>query len=398
MAAPMTRPAGRDATAAPLRVLHVVDGLDAGGAQSLVYAFAKLAAGSPLSVYVSGIARTHDPALVARIREAAAGFEVIDAGALWDPRLPWALVRTIRRHDVDLVHTHLAGADVAGGVAAKLMGTPVVSTLHAVAEHRSSYRARRRVLANLATRRLADALIAVSEGTRDSHVEALGLRPESIHLIPNTPVAPLLLPEDFDREAKRRELGLDGFGVCMVARLDPQKDHDTLVRGMHAVLAQQPQTTALVVGDGPRRGEIEALVAGEGLSERVRLLGQRGDAVEIMAACDVACQLTLDLEGIAVALLDGLALGLPTIATRARGADEVVDHGRSGLLVPQRDVDAFAGALRELLADADLRARLGEEGRRRVEEHFGAERWLREIEAVYRRVLDRQARPSATAP
>jgi glycosyltransferase involved in cell wall biosynthesis len=388
----------RSDAARPLRVLHVVDGLDAGGAQSLVYAFAKLAAGSLLSVYVSAIARTYDPALVARIRETAAGLELVETGALWDPRLIASLVRAIRRDDVDLVHTHLAGADVAGGVAAKLTGTPLVSTLHAVAEHRSSYTARRRMLANLATRRLPDALIAVSAGTRDSHVRMLGLRPESIELIPNTPVAPLLLPDDFDREVKRRELGLDGLGLCMVARLDPQKDHETLVHGMHAVLAEHPQTTALVVGDGPRRRELDALVASEGLSSRVRLLGQRADAVEIMAACDVACQLTLDLEGIPVALLDGLALGLPTVATAARGADEVVEHGRSGLLLPQRDVDAFAAALRELLADADLRARLGEEGRRRVEAHFGAERWLAAIEGVYRRVLDGRAVPRATAP
>jgi glycosyltransferase involved in cell wall biosynthesis/2-polyprenyl-3-methyl-5-hydroxy-6-metoxy-1,4-benzoquinol methylase len=399
MAAPMTAGSGsRTEASRPLRVLHVVDGLDAGGAQSLVYAFAKLSAGSPLTVFVSAIAPTHDPALAARIREAAAGFELVETGAIWDPRLLRALVRAIRRHDVDLVHTHLPGADVVGGLAAKLTGRPLVSTLHAVAEHRGGYTARRRVLANLATRRLPDALIAVSEGTRDSHVRVLGLAPDSIEVIPNTPVAPLLLPGDFDREAKRRELGLDGFGLCMVARLDPQKDHETLVRGMHAVLAEHPETTALVVGDGPRRAELEALVAAEGLSRRVRLLGQRADAVEIMAACDVACQLTLDLEGIPVALLDGLALGLPTVATAARGADEVIEGGRSGLLVAQRDAEAFAAAVGGLLADQELRARLGEEGRRRVDAHFGAGRWLRAVEAVYRRVLDGRTEAAATPP
>jgi glycosyltransferase involved in cell wall biosynthesis/2-polyprenyl-3-methyl-5-hydroxy-6-metoxy-1,4-benzoquinol methylase len=397
MAATMTAESGGREPARPLRVLHVVDGLDHGGAQSLVYAFAKLAAGSPLSVYVSAIAPTHDPALAARIREVAAGFELVETGAIWDLRLLRALVRAIRRYDVDLVHTHLPGADVVGGVAAKLTRKPLVSTLHAVADHRSSWTVQRRVLSNLATRHLPDALIAVGEATRDSHVRLLDLPPQSIEVILNTPVAPLLLPDDFDRESKRRELGLDGFGICMVARLDPQKDHETLVRGMHAVLDVHPETTALLVGDGPRRPQLEGVVAVEGLSGRVRLLGQRADAVEVMAACDVACQLTVGPEGIPVALLDALALGLPTVATAARGADEVIEHLRSGLLVPKDDAGAFASAVGELLADPGLRARLGEEGRRRVDAHFGAERWMTAIEAVYRRVLDGRSRPSSAA-
>ncbi len=376
----------------PLRVLQVVDGLQPGGAQTLVYAYARLGPAWNLSTFVAAIAPTHDATLASRLRAASDGLELIEHDATWDPRLLRALIATIRRERIDVVHTHLAGADIAGGAAGRLTRTPVVSSLHAVAEYRRQYTLRRRVLANTATRRFADALIAVSSATGESHVRELDLAPDALTVIRNAPAATLLVPDSMDVEAKRRELGIEGLVVTMVARLDPQKDHETLVRGAGALAATHPDAVVLIVGDGPRRSEIAHLVAAEGLQGRVRLLGSRADAVEIMAASDVACQLTLDLEGIPVALLDGLALGLPTIASAARGADEVVEDGVSGLLVPQLDVSAFSSALSRLLGHATLRAELGEGARRRVESTFGLERWMAETVAVYDRVLDGRAR------
>ena len=375
--------------AGEIRVLHVVDGLGVGGAQSLVYAQARAAQGGRFRIAVAGLDAAPDPDVAATLAGAADRLDVVPYTRLSDPRSVLALTRVIRSWRADVVHTHLAAADVLGGVAGLLTRRPVVSTLHAVAPARDLYWPTRRIAADFASRRLARLLVAVSAATRDSHVAALRLPPDRFRVVRNVPVAPLLVPAGFDRDAKRASLGLarGDLAVATVARLHSQKDHPTMLRGLAPLLRDRSCSALLVVGEGPTRPELEGLARELGVAEHVRFLGNRPDAVELTAASDVVCQLTLDQEGIPVALLDAMSLGLPVVATAASGIDEVVEDGRSGVLVAQGDVAGVTAAVQRLVETPRLRAELGEAARVTIARRFSLEGWTSALGAVYDEVL-----------
>jgi glycosyltransferase involved in cell wall biosynthesis len=143
---------------------------------------------------------------------------------------------------------------------------------------------------------------------------------------------------------------------------------------------------ALIAGDGPARGELEAAARAAGLGERARFLGARDDKARLLAACDVFC-LPSRHEGLGVAALEAMAAGRAVVATRVGGLGEAVVDGRTGLLVPPDDPLALAEALARVLGDRELRERLGRAGPERIGEGFRAEQMVAAYEELYRAVL-----------
>ncbi len=210
--------------------------------------------------------------------------EILGGRALWDPRPVLSPVRLIRDEHIDLVHTHLEGADVIGGAAARLSRRPLVSTLHIVHEWRANLRRGRQVLADGAARWLPQRFIAVSEPVKESHVRQLHLDPAKIEVLPNVSLADRSLPDGFDRQAFRPTLAPAGSVVlCTVATLIAnKKDVPSLLRAMPAVRdALDRDVTLIVVGDGPQRPELERLATDLGVADAVRFTGYRDDAIQI---------------------------------------------------------------------------------------------------------------------
>ena len=169
--------------------------------------------------------------------------------------------------------------------------------------------------------------------------------------------------------------------VGTVANLRPVKGYPDLLAAAARVIEVLPDTRFVAVGQGPQEAEIRALHARLGLGERVKLLGYRRDAVRVIGACDVFC-LASRHEGLPVALMEALALGLPVVATGVGGVTEVVDDGVEGLLVAPGRPDLLAAALLEVLGDADRRHHLAEAAARRGAA-LSIERAVRRTEAVY---------------
>jgi glycosyltransferase involved in cell wall biosynthesis len=193
-------------------------------------------------------------------------------------------------------------------------------------------------------------------------------------VIPNgVPDVPPALRADPRREPPR---------LTMVARFEPQKDHAGLLRAL-ARLSRLPWTADLV-GDGPGQAEARSLARALGLQDRVTFLGARTDVPELLADAQLAV-LTTRWESLPLAVLEAMRAGLPVLASEVGGVGEAVTHGRNGLLVAPGDDVGLVAALRALLTDAELRARLGEAGRRRYLGAFTHARMLDQVETLYRR-------------
>jgi glycosyltransferase involved in cell wall biosynthesis len=169
--------------------------------------------------------------------------------------------------------------------------------------------------------------------------------------------------------------------VVSVANLRANKDHGTLLAAAVEATRRDPALRFVAVGQGPLEVALRARLEELGLGERFRFLGYQHDPVPILAAADVFT-LSSRHEGLPIALLEAMALGVPSVLTAVGGVPSVVTHGREALLVPPGDPDALARAYLELAADPGARVRLGQHALERVG-HFDIAVAARRIELVY---------------
>jgi len=171
--------------------------------------------------------------------------------------------------------------------------------------------------------------------------------------------------------------------ILTVARLDNRhKGLDFLV----SAAALVPGAQFVIAGEGPDRAILESQAKSLGVADRVILLGHRSDIPDLLATCDLFV-LPSFFEGLPVSVVEAMASGKPVVATAIGGTDEAVENGVTGLLVPPGDAVRLAEAIRAVLADAALAARMGSAGRRRAQEEFSAEMMIRRTEALYDELL-----------
>jgi len=288
------------------------------------------------------------------------------------------LIRLIRRERPAIVHAHSSKAGILARVAAAACRIPCrVFTAHGWAfKADAGWKAKVFLWADRLVAPLTSTVVCVSETERRVGIVARTCRADRTVVIPNAVDARLHEP---GRRAERlRPL------LVSVGRLKSPKDFHTLLNALgrlHGV-----EYDALIVGDGPDRPELATLLEQLGLGDRVRLCGERDDIPELLASADCFV-LASRSEGLPMSILEAMAAGLPVVASDVGGVAELVDDGVTGLLVAPRDADRLAEALRRVLADVDLRRRLGAAGRRRVEERFGLERFRAAHVALYDELL-----------
>jgi L-malate glycosyltransferase len=180
--------------------------------------------------------------------------------------------------------------------------------------------------------------------------------------------------------------------MIQVGRLDPLKDHATALRTLEEVRRRHPDARLVLVGEGPERGRIEELVARHQLAPHVRLLGLRSDVARLLSAADLFL-LTSVSEGIPLAVIEAMAAGLPVVATRVGGVEEVVQDGATGLLAPSANPAALAEHVLQIAASPDLGRQLGQRGRVRAGAVFSEARMVAHYLQLYRQMLARGPKP-----
>lgn len=368
---------------ASLRVQVIIDSLTWGGAESLLadLAIAAPSAGIELSVaYLQDI----DGSPSARgLRDAGVEPVLLGTGRLTDPRSLRRIWAHLAANRPQVVHTHLDTADVLGGIAARGLGLPVVSTVHlagpAVSDAPGLRGRAKRELTTLGRALAADRVLAVSDAARAATVSRSRLRKDHVLTVRNGVAA---APPSRSRQEVRDELGIprDAVVATMVTVLRRGKGHAIAFEAVARLRATHPSLVLLVLGDGPLRGDVERLAAPLGTG--AVLTGHRDDVIDLLGASDILVHPT-EMDAFPTSLLEASAVGLPVVASAVGGIPEIVEDGVSGLLLAHPTAASLAGALERLLADPALRATMGRAARERFETEFSAERWALRLRAVY---------------
>ncbi|MEN8185038.1 MAG: glycosyltransferase [Myxococcota bacterium] len=296
-----------------------------------------------------------------------------------DLRAALQLRRGFAAQRPQLVHLHTGRANWLGGLAARAVGAPAITTRRMDRQVKRGWRTR--LIYHHLVRRAA----AISPAVARLLAEG-GVPREIIVTIPSS-VDPEELRAKRGQAEIRAELGVasDELLLLCLAALVPRKGLDVLIDAL-ARLQGARGVSVRVAGDGPERGALEALVRSRGLEARVHFLGARRDKAELLAACDVLV-LPSRREGLGVASLEAMAAGRAVLATRVGGLAEAVVNERTGLLVEPEDPEALAGAIARLRDEPGLVHRLGRAGPGRVAEGFLADQMVAAYERLYDEVL-----------
>jgi glycosyltransferase involved in cell wall biosynthesis len=267
----------------------------------------------------------------------------------------WKFWRMLRKERIRALHVHHHGAMILCGIPARLAGIKrVVMTEHGLQALLERADARRLTVRYC---RFASDITVVEPSQFEYFHKELGFPVEKLHCIANGVRVPTRTPALV--EHRRREFGLspDVFAFFYVGRLNPVKDLGTLLDAFATLPADGSFRARLyLVGDGPERAMLEARRDALGLADRVTFLGARSDVSEVLMAADafVMCSKS---EGLPMALLEAMAVGVPCIATAVGGIPDLFGDDR-GLLVPAQDALALAAAMAAIARSLELRQRL----------------------------------------
>ena len=299
------------------------------------------------------------------------------------------LVQIIRKHDVDIVHTHLFEPTLIGVTVAKLLGRAAILTRHhSDALYRIQNPLKRWTYLWLEqySSTMADHIIAPSKEVQRILLQRERVRASKVSLIP--------YGQDFRRFQSvsvsdvarvKRELGMGQTRdlVC-VSRLHPEKGHVHLFEALAELRRESLNVTCYLVGEGPERKSLEERAAELGIGESIRFLGWRDDVLPILAAADVVVHPSLH-EALPSAVIEALALSKPIVASDVSGVRDILNG--YGEIVPPANSQVFADALRSVLADLDSANRRAAQGNSHIFEYMAASRVAKAYVECYRSTM-----------
>ena len=385
----------------PIRVLHPITRLIIGGAQENTMLTADLmnkgvvGNGRYQVAIVSGPQTGPEGSLIEEVRTRGIPLTIMpellrEVSPVNDLKALLKLTKMMRDGRYHIVHTHSSKAGVLGRVAAKLAGVPViVHTVHGWSfhEHMSPRQLRLYVTLEKIGDWCGDTAVVVAAKDRDKGLTQ-GIKNVANYTLIRSGIElerfghPQIPPAQM-----RQQLGIpaDVPVVGSVTRLSAQKAPLDLVAAFAHIQRQQPDTWFVIVGDGPLRQEVEQALVVAGIADRVILTGLRRDVPELMVTFDVFVLSSL-WEGLPRVLPQAMASGLPIVCTQADGSAEAVVEGENGFLVAKGQPEALAEKVAILLANGELRRRMGENGRHYAHS-FGAAKMVADLDALYQSLL-----------
>ncbi len=360
-----------------IRILHVETGMNLyGGALQVHYllrGLKDLGGTENILVAPSGSRIIHACSDSARTREVPMKGD-LDLG------FTFRLAKIIRKETPDIVHLHSRrGADVLGGIAARMTGTKCILTRRVDNPEPSLWVSLKY--------RLFDVVITISDGITEV-LEKRGVPREKLTMV-HSAVDAARFDVPAERKWFREEFGLSE-NVCAcgtIAQFIHRKGHADLLTAIPRILKEIPGARFLLFGKGPLGDELRKRVKDLKVEDKVVFAGFREDLERILPCLDILIHPAL-MEGLGVSLLQAAAAGVPVVGTRAGGIPEAVEDGVTGLLIQPGNPETIAEAAVRILSDPLLAKKMGEEGKKRVAERFSIEAMARGNLEVYSEIID----------
>lgn len=366
----------------PIRILHVVTSLEAGGMENGV---ANLARGLQPTGFSTHVCCLERAGAFAERLPGTVGLSVLGKGPGFSLQTVFALARVIGRLRPDLIHSHNLGPLIYGGLAAcGGVWRPILHGEHAELnpEELSPRRLRQRSFFYRCCRRIH----TVSNSLRD-HLQRLGFPGRKLEVVVNGVDTIRFTPAS--REAARRHLNLPAAGtiVGIVGRFGPFKQHTLLIDAFARVARHRPDLHLLVVGGGgSERDRVTQQARTSEAAERIHLVGFQSEAAPCYQAMNLLVVPSTN-EGLSNALLEGMASGIPALCHDACGNREVVSHGEDGLVFDLRSAEDLAARLDEAVADLPRLNEMGRQARAKMLAHYSLEVMVQNYARLYRELV-----------
>ncbi len=298
------------------------------------------------------------------------------------------VAKVAREHQVDIIHTHAYYGDAVGALAGKLAGIKTVATVYVWGKY-ELHRQIMQLIDWFSIQFVTKATAHCRDAANKTFV--IGKRRRDIPvLLPGYPHARPLISES-ERRAKRRAAGIADDEVLLVnaARLAPEKAQDQLLRSFRIIHDSWPQTRLWISGVGLESVErkLQALRRELNLESSAKLVGFTHDIWSLLDVADFMMHPS-HVEGIPQSVMEGMAAGLPVVASDVCGIGEVIWHGRTGMLVKENDIEGFARTVIDLLADRSRAQQLGKSARAAIENELSVEVAVRRVEDLYREMME----------
>ena len=373
-----------------VRILHLIETGGVGGAETVLV---NLVTSLPGPDWVSRTIVARGGWLHDRLVEAGANVGILPSQGSMDLGYLLSLRREIRAFGPALIHAHFLGSGVYGSLAASLAGgIPVVCSFHGAPDVNPSdpfLFLKARLLSRRQNR-----VVFVSHRLRKRLEPLLGIPPELGSVIHNGVSFSQAQPIPKSHLAPNMNSGDRLVGA--VGNIRVPKDYPNLLHAARVLCDEKSDVHFVIVGggEGVLKEELLRLRKTLDLETRVHLVGFRQDVPEVMKALDVFVSSSSD-EGLPLATVEAMGMGLPVVLTECGGVPEVVENGRTGLLVPVRNPEALAAGIREILDAPERAARLGSDAKKSVRERFSLSSMVQAYERLYGSLLPRS--PAAHA-
>jgi glycosyltransferase involved in cell wall biosynthesis len=364
-----------------MKIAQILDTLYWGGAQRMQMFLIETLLPLGIEITVIDLSDSSDSSIPATLGEMGVKVVSFPFDVLFSPGSFYRLTRFLQAEKFDLLHTYLTYANIIGPAAGFLSGTPVITSLRNADFDFKNYSRKRELLERLAMRHLSRRTMANGYVVGEFARKRLGPK-AVIDIIPNA-IEPLPPLADSVKLALRREVLGDPTRtmILSIGRLTEQKGFPDLINAFASIHIDHPEAMLIIAGDGDDKDALQTQIDSLGLQDKIRLLGMRDDARQLMACADIYVN-SSHWEGTPVTVLEAMASGLPVIATRV-GENPYLLAENAGILVAPQQPGELAAALQTLLHSPEERQTLASTALQRVKSHYSRETWRKSLLELY---------------
>ena len=370
----------------PVRLMHLVGRLDHGGMEKGVV---NICNHLPADQFCSAIC-TFEPGgnLNDQVNQDQVELMCVERRVARDMTMPWRLAKQMREWRVEVLHTHNWATLADGIVAAKLAKIPIL--VHG--EHGRVWdRFHQKIVQRWGWHRVHQ-FLTVSAELADRISAEIGFPREKIKVISNGVECDTFRPANAPKHVNRQRIGLpmDGFIVGMSARFVPFKDHAGVLRAIGQLRNLGLDVHLALAGSGPLETNLRELARELQIEDHVHFVGMLRPVSPFLHSIDVLVSNSAYWEGMSNSILEAMSCAVPVIATRVAAGPELLDGGRTGILVPPRDSQRLADAIARLAGSQDLCRKLGDEGRQRVLSIYNLDTMIENYRQLYLKLTAKQ--------